>query len=65
MFIVYQTSMSCCTLKYQELSACKWMPIEEYRTHELVHNTNRYFINQYLKCRHGNILIINLVSTSE
>jgi len=41
----------------KELSACKWMPIEEYRNHELVHNTNRYFINQYLKCREKNTFI--------
>ena len=33
------------------------MPIEEYRNHELVHNTNRYFINQYLRCREKNIFI--------
>lgn len=41
----------------RELSACKWMPIEEYRNHELVHNTNRFFINQYLKCRQNNSFI--------
>ena len=41
----------------QELSACKWMPIDEYRNHELVHNTNRYFINQYLRCREKNTFI--------
>jgi len=40
-----------------ELSACKWMPIEEYRNHDLVHNVNRFFINQYLKCRKNNSFI--------
>jgi len=34
----------------KELSACQWMPMEEYATHPLVHATNRHFAEKYLEC---------------
>jgi len=33
----------------KEISACQWMPIEEYATHPLVHDTNRHIAQKYLE----------------
>lgn len=35
----------------QEISRCRWMPVKEYATHELVHDTNRHFINKYIESK--------------
>lgn len=41
----------------KELSACQWMPLEEYATHPLVHATNRHFAENYLECsRNGSFI---------
>jgi len=41
----------------KELSACQWMPLQEYATHPLVHNTNRHFAEKYLECsRNGSFI---------
>jgi len=41
----------------RELSACQWMPLEEYASHPLVHNTNRHFAEKYLECNRNNSFI--------
>lgn len=35
----------------QEISKCKWMPIQEYAQHENVHAVNRYFVEKYLESK--------------
>lgn len=34
----------------KEISKCQWMPIEEYATSPLVHDTNRYFAEKFMEC---------------
>jgi len=38
------------TFDEKEISACQWMPLDEYATHPLVHDTNRHFAQKYLEC---------------
>jgi len=35
----------------RELADAKWMPVQEYANHELVHDTNRHFINKYIEAK--------------
>lgn len=39
----------------RELSDCRWMPIQEYLSHPLVHETNRHFMEKYLESRERGI----------
>ena len=45
------------TMCEEELSACQWMGLDEYRNHELVHETNRFFVDCYLQSKEKGVSI--------
>lgn len=41
----------------KELSECRWMPLQEYASHPLVHQTNRHFAEKYKECTESGTFI--------
>ncbi len=41
----------------REISKCAWMPIEEYLTHEQVHDTNKMLARKYVECRSNGVSV--------
>jgi len=41
----------------REISSCQWMPIQEYATSPLVHDTNRHFAEKFIECDKKGVFI--------
>uniref|UniRef100_A0A2P2I2M5 Nudix hydrolase 7-like n=2 Tax=Hirondellea gigas TaxID=1518452 RepID=A0A2P2I2M5_9CRUS len=55
--VLMRPTTSRITMCTQELSACQWMKVEEYRKHPLVHETSRFFLECYLQAKERNVCI--------
>jgi hypothetical protein len=41
----------------REIAKCKWMDVDEYLNHEHVHETNRSFVQHWLKLKENGMLL--------